>query len=667
MQTYTFSKLQAANSLRVRLIVLFVLFALLPTCIVGIMNAYQNITEKKAAIVENNIVLTTQLSNQVERLLDDSQGLLVTTATAIGASSTNKTLDPVAIKTALLEMKKQNPIFELVIANNINAMQIARTSGELRDQSGKANIISALQGKTFFSDVYISASTQAPCVTIYTPIKDNTGAVIGLMSADISLSSIQDIANSGKIGNTGYIDIVDKQGVLIAHPNKDRVLQKESVADLSYISKALQGQSGSTTAIATNGAEALTVFTPITKYNWAIAAYMPSKEINSTILSSLLFTVLLSLLAVACAAFTAYFIGRSISRPLQQLAVNADLLANGDLTGEIKAQGALEINQLSHALNKMQVNFKQIIQNIVATSEQVASSSEQLMAGAEQSAQAVDQVAHSITQVAGATDKQLTAVNQATDIVTEISTSIHHIAEQANMVSSTSEQTATTAKDGGKAISTAMEQMNRIESTVISSAQVVATLGDRSKEIGQIIDTIAGIAGQTNLLALNAAIEAARAGEQGRGFAVVADEVRKLAEQSHDAAKQITTLINGIQTEADKAVESMNNGTQEVKIGTEVVNNAGQAFQQITSSVTQMSGQVQEISASIQQIASGSQKVVTTMHTIDDISKDTALQTQTVSAATEEQSASMGEISHASQLLANMAEELQKAVHKFKM
>lgn len=307
MQTYTLSKLHAANSLRVRLIVLFVLFALLPTCIVGIMNAYQDISEKKSAIVQNNIVLTTQLSNQIERLLEDSQGLLVTTATAIGASTTNKTLDPVAIKTALLEMKKQNPIFELVIANNTNAIQIARTSGELRDQSGKANIISALQGKTFFSDVYISASTQAPCVTIYTPIKDNTGAVIGLMSADISLSSIQDIANSGKIGTTGYIDIVDKQGVLIAHPNKDRVLQKESVAELSYISKALQGQSGSTTAIATNGAEALTVFTPIPKYNWAIAAYMPTKEINSTLLSSLLVTVLLSLLAVACAAITAFF------------------------------------------------------------------------------------------------------------------------------------------------------------------------------------------------------------------------------------------------------------------------------------------------------------------------------------------------------------------------
>lgn len=667
MPSYNFFNVKSFNSLGVRLIVLFVLFALLPTSILGVVSSYQNIGDKKATIVQNNMVLTTQLANQVERILDDSQGLLVTTATTIGATTVNKSLNAPAIKTALLEIKKQNPLFELVIANDRNAMQIARTSGELRNQEGKANIISALQGKTFFSDVYISASTQAPCITIYTPIKDNTGEVIGLMSADISLSSIQEIANSGKVGDTGYIDIVDKQGVLIAHPNKERVLQKESVAQLDYISKALNGQSGHITSIATNGAEALTVFVPIPKYNWAIAAYMPSKEIQNTILSSLFFTLLLSLLAVLCAGITAFFIGRSISRPLQQLASNAGQLAEGDLTGQIKAQGASEINQLSQALNKMQINFQQIIQNIVATSEHVASSSEQLMSGAEQSAQAVEQVAQSITQVASATDKQLSAVGQATTIVTEISSRIQHIAEQANMVSVTSEQAAITAKDGGIAIHTAIEQMNHIESTVIDSAQVVATLGERSKEIGHIINTISGIAGQTNLLALNAAIEAARAGEQGRGFAVVADEVRKLAEQSQDAAKQIATLISGIQSETDKAVKSMNSGTQEVKIGTEVVNNAGHAFQKITTSIEEMLEQIQEISSSIQQIASGSQEIVATMHTIDSISKDTASQTQTVSAATEEQSASMEEISHSSQILSSMAEELQKAVHKFKM
>ena len=209
--------------------------------------------------------------------------------------------------------------------------------------------------------------------------------------------------------------------------------------------------------------------------------------------------------------------------------------------------------------------------------------------------------------------------------------------------------------------------MTYIEQTVNNSAQVVAKLGERSKEIGQIVDTISGIAGQTNLLALNAAIEAARAGEQGRGFAVVAEEVRKLAEQSQDAAKKIATLISEIQGDTDKAVLAMSEGTREVKIGTEVVTAAGYAFEEIEVMVTEVSNQVKEISAAVQQMASSSQQIVSSVKEIDELSKNAAGEAQTVSAATEEQSASMEEIASSSQSLAKMAQDLQEAVSKFRV
>lgn len=209
--------------------------------------------------------------------------------------------------------------------------------------------------------------------------------------------------------------------------------------------------------------------------------------------------------------------------------------------------------------------------------------------------------------------------------------------------------------------------MGKIEATVNSSAQVVTKLGERSKEIGQIVDTISGIAGQTNLLALNAAIEAARAGEQGRGFAVVAEEVRKLAEQSQEAAMKIAELIGEIQGETDNAVLAMNDGTREVKNGTDVVNTAGGAFREIVDLVSEVSRQVEEISQAMEQMAAGSQQVVISVKTSERLSKRSSNEVQSVSAGAEKQLASMEEIASSSQALAKLAEDLQTSVAGFKL
>lgn len=248
-----------------------------------------------------------------------------------------------------------------------------------------------------------------------------------------------------------------------------------------------------------------------------------------------------------------------------------------------------------------------------------------------------------------------------------MSAGVQQTAATTNQVAQQAAQAAEKAREGGRSAEKAVNQIINIEEKVNASAQVVILLGDRSKEIGQIVDTISGIAGQTNLLALNAAIEAARAGEQGRGFAVVAEEVRKLAEQSQEAAKQIAGLIGQIQVDTEKAVTAMNEGAREVKDGTVVVKAAGEAFQEIVQLVDQVSAQVREISASTQQMAGGSQAIVGTVQRIDDLSKQSASEAQNVSAATEEQLASMEEIAASSQALAKLAQDLQEAVGEFRV
>ncbi|WP_075755909.1 methyl-accepting chemotaxis protein [Sporomusa sphaeroides] len=361
------------------------------------------------------------------------------------------------------------------------------------------------------------------------------------------------------------------------------------------------------------------------------------------------------------------FAARSISRPVNQLAVVAQQVASGDLTQQVRVVSQDEIGQLASAFNTMVIELKTLIKHINANVEQVAASSEELTASSEQSAQAANQIAVSITEVAAGANEQMAATDETSAVIQQMTAGVQQMAASANQVAAQSSQAADKAKNGGEAVDKAVSQMARIEDTVNTSAAVVAKLGERSKEIGQIVDTISGIAGQTNLLALNAAIEAARAGEQGRGFAVVAEEVRKLAEQSQEAAKKIAALIGEIQGDTAKAVVAMNDGTREVKTGAEVVNTAGGAFSEIADLVLQVSAQVRDISAAIQQMAAGSQHIVGAVKKIDELSRKSAGEAQGVSAAAEEQLASMEEIATSSEALAKLAQELQTAVVKFRV
>lgn len=334
---------------------------------------------------------------------------------------------------------------------------------------------------------------------------------------------------------------------------------------------------------------------------------------------------------------------------------------------EISLNSQDEFGDLAHVINTLLSQVQGFVKQVSASAEQLTSSSEELTANAAQSAQATNQVAASIIEVSRGTELEVDAVNEVSGNVEQILVGIELAATNSNIVVGTSEKMANAAQVGGNSVEIAVKQMKNIEETVSSSATIVSKLGDRSKEIGQIVDAISGIAGQTNLLALNAAIEAARAGEQGKGFAVVAEEVRKLAEQSQEAAKQIATLISEIQEDTGKAVSAMNDGTREVKLGAEVVNTAGAGFSEIVILVNEVSEQVKGIATIIGQMVGNSQQVVASIKAVEKISQDIAGETQTVSAATEEQSASMEEIASSSESLAAMAQSLQSAINNFRV
>lgn len=362
----------------------------------------------------------------------------------------------------------------------------------------------------------------------------------------------------------------------------------------------------------------------------------------------------------------AIFLARRISRPLAAVAASAQNIAAGDLrTSSISYDGNDEIADLIQAFSKMTANLRSLVQQIGDSSAHVAATSEQLAASAEQSSQASNQVASSIADTAEGTQRQAVTVDAAFGLVQQINEGTQEGAKGAEAAAEIAKKAVGAAQKGSIAVDTTIQQMNNIEEKVTNSALLIGILGERSKSIGQIVDTISGIAGQTNLLALNAAIEAARAGDQGRGFAVVADEVRKLAEQSQLAAKQISELISAIQTDTEQAVSAMNDGTQEVKRGSAVVVTASEAFKEIAGYIDSVALNIQQTNNQLSRLTTVSQEVVGAVQSIKDISQDISGEAQTVSAATEEQLASMQEIAASSRTLSSMADDLQHQVKQF--
>lgn len=379
-------------------------------------------------------------------------------------------------------------------------------------------------------------------------------------------------------------------------------------------------------------------------------------------------TGIIALFCLILSAIMARFISSRIATPISQVSQGVRQVANGDLSGvDLKTSSQDEIGDLVKSFNAMKNSLRLLIHETAQSADQLSASGQELLATSEQAAQVSAQVAESTTSVAQGAESQLHSVRSTSDVVSGMSQHIEQIAMKVCVMSDTSEKAAHSAQDGKKILDAAIGQMSQIEETVSTSAAVVTKLGARSQEIGQIVDTISGIAGQTNLLALNAAIEAARAGEQGRGFAVVAEEVRKLAEQSQSAAKQIADLIKEIQGDTEKAVTTMTLGTGEVKRGAEVVSGTGKAFTEIATMIAEVSGNVQELSISVQHLAEGGQKISDAMRSVEEVSRHATLETQTVSAATEEQAAAMHEIAEASHALTQLAEHLQKSIIQFRL
>lgn len=312
----------------------------------------------------------------------------------------------------------------------------------------------------------------------------------------------------------------------------------------------------------------------------------------------------------------------AVIHPVQEGSKVLEIMATGDftprITADYKGQHRLikdSINKLGDSVGRILREVSEAVHATASASNQISSSTEELAAGAqEQSAQ---------------TGEIASAVNQMTATIVQTT---RHAGEAA----STAKQAGDNAKKGGEAVEKTIEGINKVAKVVTRAAGVVDELGKGSEQIGEIVQVIDDIADQTNLLALNAAIEAARAGEQGRGFAVVADEVRKLAERTTKATKEIANMIKKIQVDTKEAVTSMNEGTKEVEVGITLAQAAGESLQQIIEGVVKVSDIINQVAAASEEQSSAAEQISKNIESITNVTHETASGTQQIARAAED-------------------------------
>lgn len=529
-----------------------------------------------------------------------------------------------------------------------------------------------MQDKSSFSDVLIAKTTNNRSIIVASPVtgpaREKLGVLTGLVNVDQFTSTFLQNLN---VGEGGYPILVDNKHQIQYHPNQELIGKPlEESALPQGLTEILQAEKTSQASFnyTDAGQEFVVTYSPIPATNFGLYLHIPIASITDAVSSVNDKAFLIVLAVVAIVSGIAYIISQQITRPIVEVANVANRISDGELTVEpLQIRTKDEVGELSQSVNTMVENLRTIIQQVNATAADLASSAEELSVNAEHTSKATEQIATTIQEVAYGAEKQVKSVEDSVTAIQGVSTGAQQVTANAEHAAQSAIEASEIAIEGNQALQIVVSQMHSIDDTVNNIAEIVRRLGNSSQEIGQIVQVITAIAEQTNLLALNAAIEAARAGEQGRGFAVVADEVRKLAEQSAGSAQQIEKLITAIQLESNQAVLSMEKGTREVAVGLEVVNNAGKSFVQIQDAVTQVASQIQEVKTYSVQMSVGTEQVVELVSVIEEVAENSADGTQNVSAATEEQLAAMEEVTSSAGSLARIAEELQSHVSRFKL
>jgi len=522
----------------------------------------------------------------------------------------------------------------------------------------------AKPGQIIITEPYADASTGKLVVTIAKTIQTDEG-IVGVVALDFDISKLSDaLLSKGKA--LGYLNaIVSAEGNIIMH--SDKTLIGKNVKDTEFFQKWVSGPDSGVFGYTFNNAKRITGYKKLPN-GWIYATLVLEKDLMKEVNLQTLINVSITIVAIVLGVIVALFISRVfVVKPINFIVDKAEKIANGDLTVRIDYSSKDEIGKLAAALDKMVLALKEIATTIERDSRTVKQEASQVAAVSEEVSATIEELTAQVDSVNSNVNNASAAIEEMTSGIEEVAASAQNVAHASQKLSEEAQKVSQLASEGQKAILSIADVIVQTREKADVTFQIVEKLSESAKNIGEIVDTINSIAEQTNLLALNAAIEAARAGEAGRGFAVVADEIRKLAEESKQATQNIANILRGI---VDNSMKASDATKETVEIVNKAYSESGlvkSQFEQILQSIVRMSQMTENLAASAQEQSAAAEEMSSAMDSASKSMVSVVEQMNEVTMAIKQQADAISNVARTAENLDDIAEKLVETVRRFKI